>query len=113
MSVAGGIAEPPYALRAATAADGGGPAFLHALATDPEGAFVAEAKGGALLGRGAAVAREGTLRVVELAVAETARGTGVGGALLGALRAFGRARGTSALEAEAPLAPGSLAFAAR
>ena len=71
-----------FSVRPATSGDGGGAAFRHALALDPDGAFVAES-GGEIVGRTAGSVRDDTLRIVTLEVKRP--GNGAGGALLGAV----------------------------
>ncbi len=102
-----------FALRPAAPGDPGSAAFRHALRADPEGAYVAVDGVGAPVGRAAGSVREDTLRLATLEVEEAARGRGVGSALFDAVRAYGGARGASALETECPLEPASLAFAAK
>jgi len=106
-------AAPPFLVRPAEASDALGLVFRHALTTDPDGCFVAEDAEGRVVGRAAGAARDDVLRILELEVDASARGAGVGSALLDALRAYGAARPTAALEVEAPLEPSSLAFAAK
>jgi hypothetical protein len=100
-------------LRAAREADARDRLFKHALGTDPEGSFVAQSEDGRVVARAAAVVRGDTLRVLVLEVDERARGEGAGSALLDAVRAYGASRGTRGIEAEIPLVPSALAFAAR
>lgn len=76
------------------------------LATDPEGALVAVAEAGGILGRASAAVREDALLLARLEVDPAHRGAGVGRALLEAVRAYGVARRARSLEALAPSAAG-------
>jgi GNAT superfamily N-acetyltransferase len=82
-------------------------------ATDPDGALVAVSEDGRVLGRAAAAAREDALLLARLEVDPLHRGTGVGRALLEAVRAYGAARRARALEALAPSGPEGIAFLLR
>jgi GNAT superfamily N-acetyltransferase len=83
------------------------------LATDPDGALVAASEDGRVLGRAAAAVREDALLLARLEVDPLHRGTGVGRALLEAVRAYGAARRARALEALAPSGPEGVAFLLR
>jgi GNAT superfamily N-acetyltransferase len=80
------------------------------LATDPDGALVAAAEDGRILGRAAAAVREDALLLARLEVEPAARRGGVGRALLEAVRAYGAARRARALEALAPSGAEGVAF---
>lgn len=83
------------------------------LATDPDGALVAAAEDGLILGRAAAASREDALLLARLEVDPSHRGKGVGRALLEGVRAYGAARRARALEALAPSGPEGVAFLLR
>lgn len=83
------------------------------LATDPDGALVAVAENGRILGRAAAATREDALLLARLEVDPASRGGGVGRALLEGVRAYGAARRARALEALAPSGPEGVAFLLR
>ncbi len=83
------------------------------LATDPDGALVAAAEDGRVLGRAAAAVREDALLLARLEVEPAHRGAGVGRALLEGVRAYGAARRARALEALAPCGPEGVAFLLR
>jgi hypothetical protein len=91
----------------------GDAAFTRALASDPEGVFVALDGGGGIVGRAVGFVRDGTLLLVSLSVAREARGGGLGTALLERVRAYGAGRGATALEGVTPLEGGSLGFLAK
>lgn len=83
------------------------------LATDPDGALVAAAEDGRILGRAAAAVREDALLLARLEVEAAHRGRGVGRSLLEGVRAYGAARRARALEALAPSGPEGVAFLLR
>lgn len=84
--------------------------LVHARATDPDGSLVALDLHGRVCGSAAAVVREDALLLLDLHVEPDFRGRGVGRALLSAARAYGEARGSSALDVLAPADPSTLAF---
>jgi len=104
-----------YSVRPARAPDLGGTDddIVHALATDPDGTFLAHSSSGAEVGRAAGAVRGDTLQLVHLFVAEPARGRGVGRALFNAVRAYGVSRGARNVEAFPPSGPAALAFLLR
>ena len=87
--------------------------LAHARVTDPDGAFVARGAGEQVLGSAWAAVREDTLLLLALDVEPAQRGRGVGGALLGAARAYGSTRAARFLEVLAPNEPDALAFLLR
>ncbi len=82
----------------------------HALTTDPEGIFAAGAEGAPPEGLVAGAVRGDLLQIVHLEVARSARGRGAGAALFSAVRAYGAARGTRAIEFARPADGATLGF---
>jgi GNAT superfamily N-acetyltransferase len=83
------------------------------LATDPDGAFVAAAADGRVLGRALAAVREDTLLLARLEVDPAHRLGGIGRALLAAVRSYGVLRRARSLEALGGGDPRGVAFLLR
>lgn len=109
-------AKRPLAVTVRTARPGeavppaGDADIAYARTTDPDGAFVARDAEGRVLGLACAAVREDALLLIALDVGAAHRGSGVGLALLTAVRAYGSARGARSLEVLAPDESSALAF---
>ena len=117
VSVRGELRAPPdHSFRVRPARPGEWPktaADSTLIATDPDGALVAAAADGRILGRAAAAVREDALLLARLEVDPALRGRGVGRALLEAVRAYGAVRRARSLEALAPSGAEGVAFLLR